>query len=143
MIKFIHPDNLYSLSKEQLVTSIYGSIRQYISLPKQIEVEFKCIGPNVYGETYLLPRKTINRFVLNADLPTKDIFYPCVHEFIHLHQIHSGKLSVSRTGVFVWNGAVYPIDPSKLTYAEYQNLPWEQDAHDMQHDLVKKILDNQ
>lgn len=143
MLRFHHPENLYALGKEQLVTSIYLKLSNLIQLPDTIDIEFKCLGPSHYGETVVDPRPTIKRIVLNADLYTKDLFYPTIHELVHVHQMHAGRLSVSRTGVYIWDNQTYPINPETMSYQDYKNLPWEVDANTQQILLGKKLLDNQ
>jgi len=143
MLRFHHPDNLYTLTKEQLVTSIHLKIIDLITLPELIDIEFRCMGPTTYGETVVNCRQAIKRIILNADLTTKELFIPTIHEFVHVHQMHVGKLSTSRTGVYIWEGKTYPVDPLKLSHTEYQNLPWELDATAQQKILAKKLLENQ
>ena len=143
MLNFIHEKNFYSLQKEQLVTNIYKKLCNFIPLPENIEIEFHSMGPSSYGETLLDPRQSIKRITLNVDLDTKALFYPTIHELVHISQIHTGKLAMSRTGVYVWENKTYSVDPIKLPYKEYQKLPWERDAHEQQIILGKKLLENQ
>lgn len=143
MIRFIHEENLYSIQKEQFVTSIYQKLYNLIPLPENIEIEFRCMGPSSYGETVLDPKRSTKRIVLNVDLDIKALFYPTIHELIHVSQMHTGRLAISRTGVYVWENKTYPVDPVKMPYREYQKLPWEQDAHEQQMILGKKLLENQ
>jgi hypothetical protein len=143
MLNFIHAENLYSLQKEQLVTSIYQRLQNIISLPDHMEVEFRCMGLSSYGETILDPRRLYKRIILNVDLDVKGIFHTTIHELIHVSQMHTGKLAISRTGVFVWENKTYPVDPLKMSYNDYKKLPWELDAYDQQQVLAKKLLENQ
>ena len=143
MLNFIHDKNLYSLQKEQLVTNIYLQLQNLILLPDHIEVEFKKMGPSSYGETILDSRRLHKRIILNVDLDVKALFYPTIHELVHVSQMHTGKLAISRTGVFVWEKKTYPVDPLKMSYKDYKQLPWEQDAHKQQQILGKKLLENQ
>jgi hypothetical protein len=108
-----------------------------------MEVEFRCMGLSSYGETILDPRRLHKRIILNADLDVKALFYPTIHELVHVSQMHTGKLAISRTGVFVWEKKTYPVDPLKMSYKDYKQLPWEQDAHEQQQILGKKLLENQ
>lgn len=143
MLSFVHEENLYSLQKEQIVTTIYQKLYNLIPLPENIVIEFRCMGRSSYGETLLDPRKSINRIMLNVDLDVKSLFYPTIHELVHVSQMHTGKLAMSRTGVYVWENKTYPVDPVKMPYREYQKLPWEVDAHEQQMILGKKLLENQ
>lgn len=99
------------------------------------------MGPHVRGETVLTfrPQSTI---ILNSDLTAAELFYPTIHELVHIHQIHTRQLSVSRTGVYVWEGSTYIVDPQTISYSEYMKLPWEVDAFHQQEIIGKKLLDN-
>lgn len=143
MLTFIHDENLYAWDKEKLVTNIYNQLLNYLSLPERITIEFRCLGPSTYGETILNSNHSNRKILLNADLNTKDLFYPAIHEFVHVSQMHQGKLAVSRTGVYVWEGKTYQVDPKKMTYQEYCKLPWETDAAEQQKILGQKLLENQ
>jgi hypothetical protein len=128
--------------KQKLVTNIINQIAEIIQLPDHIQIEFKQMGPSSYGETIVSP-SLIKRIILNSDLSAKELFYPTIHELIHVSQIFTGKLSISRTGVYVWENKTYPVDPLKMSYKDYQQLPWERDAHEQQMILGKKLLENQ
>lgn len=129
--------------KLQLVSNICTLVSKHIQLPDHMEVEFRCMGPSSYGETILDPRRLHKRIILNVDLDVKALFYPTIHELVHVSQMHTGKLAISRTGVFVWEKKTYPVDPLKMSYKDYKQLPWEQDAHKQQQILGKKLLENQ
>ena len=129
--------------KLQLVSNICTLVSKHIQLPDHMEVEFRCMDPSSYGETILDPRRLHKRIILNVDLDVKALFYPTIHELVHVSQMHTGKLAISRTGVFVWEKKTYPVDPLKMSYKDYKQLPWEQDAHKQQQILGKKLLENQ
>lgn len=143
MISFIHEENLYSLPKEQLVTKIYQDVKRYLPLPENLEVEFRCMGPSSYGETILDPRRLHKRIILNVDLDVKGLFHTTIHELIHISQMHTGRLTASRTGVFVWDNKTYPVYPLKMSFNDYKQLPWELDAYEQQQVIAKKLLENQ
>ena len=129
--------------KLKLVSNICTLVSKYIQLPDHIEVEFKKMGMSSYGETIVDPRRVIKRIVLNSDLTAKELFYPTIHELVHVSQMYIGKLSMSRTGVYVWENKTYPVDPLKMSYKDYQQLPWEVDAHKQQMILGDKLLEDQ
>jgi hypothetical protein len=129
--------------KLKLVSNICTLVSKHIQLPDHIEVEFKKMELSSYGETIVDPRRLIKRIVLNSDLTAKELFYPTIHELVHVSQMYVGKLSMSRTGVYVWENKTYPIDPLKMTYKDYKQLPWERDAHEQQIILGKKLLEDQ
>jgi hypothetical protein len=97
------------------------------------------MGPRAYGETILKPG--INRVItVNLDLTVNEIIYPITHELIHLSQMYEGKLAVSRTGLYVWEGKTYKVDPAKISYKEYMHLPWEYDVSIRQKKLIEQII---
>lgn len=130
------------LDKYRLVNHIITEVAKLIPLPDNIKIEIKEMDPSSYGETVLSPIKK-NSIILNSQLTTKELFYPTIHELVHVSQIHTGRLAMSRTGVYVWENKTYPVDPIKMPYKEYQKLPWERDAHEQQIILGKKLLENQ
>jgi hypothetical protein len=134
--------NQSSPDKQKVVVNIINQLTNYIPLPDKIEVVFQSLGPSSYGETVVTPAFT-KRIILNSDLTPKELFYPTIHELVHVSQLHQGKLAVSRTGVYVWENKTYPVDPLTMSYRDYQELPWEQDANQQQKILAKKLLENQ
>lgn len=134
---------LGTLYQRKVVVSIIDKISTLIPLPDHIIVEFKSMGLSSYGETTVDYQRARKKIVLNQDLTAKELFYPTIHELVHVSQIHTGKLSASRTGVFVWENKTYQVDPAKMSYQDYQKLPWELDAHEQQWLLGKKLLENQ
>jgi hypothetical protein len=134
---------LGTLYQRKVVVSIINNISTLIPLPDHIVVEFKSMGLSSYGETTVDYQRARKKIVLNQDLTAKELFYPTIHELVHVSQIHTGKLSASRTGVFVWENKTYQVDPAKMSYQDYQKLPWELDAHEQQWLLGKKLLENQ
>jgi hypothetical protein len=131
---------MLEIEKMQVITNICNQLSSYIQLPPLLEVELKPIA--AYGETVLSFRK-MNKIILNSDLSAKELFYPTIHELVHVHQIYTGKLAVSRTGVFIWNNRTYIVDPLTMQPSDYQQLPWEQDAQEQQVILAKKLLEKQ
>jgi hypothetical protein len=138
-VSFIYPKGEQHTAKEHVTIRICELAALHIDLPDQIVVEFQRMGPSVYGSAILNPAIN-NRFCVNLDLSIHEIIYPIVHELIHISQMHRGQLAISRSGVFVWEGKTYKIDQAKLTYAQYQNLPWEKDVTDRFKVLLEKIL---
>ena len=132
-----------TINQTKLIISIYEKVSKLIALPDNIEVYFKKMNPSSYGETVLDFRRTKNKIFINSELDIKSLFYLTIHELVHVSQIYTGKLAISRTGVFVWENKTYPVDPLKMSYREYQKLPWEVDAHEQQMILGKKLLENQ
>lgn len=124
-----------------VVSHICNSLFDKLLLPAKIHVIFKDMGLNTYGETFF-SSKNRNHIVLNSKLSLSDLFYPTIHELVHLSQIHTGKLSASRTGVFVWEHKTYQVDPRKMSYSDYQKLPWEVEAHEQQYILGNILLND-
>lgn len=139
-IKIIFPKHLQpDIAKATIAERLCQAASLCINLPDYIEVHFTHMGPRAYGETILKPG--INRVItVNLDLTVKEIIYPITHELIHLSQMYEGKLAVSRTGLYVWEGKTYKVDPAKISYKEYMNLPWESDVTVRQKTLIEQII---
>ena len=59
----------------------------------------------------------------------------CVHEFVHVEQIASGRLVQDHhKGIVFWLGEPYmPVtDFEKITFEDYVRLPWEKEAYSKQ-----------
>lgn len=124
--------------KEFLATKLCEKTARVISLPKHIEIEFKKMDHSVYGETFLFA--SINkRIKINGELTDSEMFYPIIHELIHLNQTHTGMLTVRRDGIYLWNNRPYEIKDN-ITYTEYQNLPWERDVTNRFQQVMSQVL---
>ncbi len=137
-IEFFYKNNV-RLPEHELVTKnlcIYTN--KVISIPTNISVEFVPLDMHVYGETVL----TENRFRINNTLSHKEIVKPVIHELLHLHQKHMGKLRVMRDGTFIWNNKHYRKENIYLLgQKEYENLPWEQDVRKKLDNVLNSVLE--
>lgn len=132
-------DQLLDDSTKILVERIVSIISNIIELPNEIQIEFRKLDKNAYGETSLNPRYK-NRITINSDLDITEIIYPLIHELIHVHQIHTNKLLVRPNNTYFWNDKRYHVDKN-LTYESYINLPWEADVIEKQKKIYKIILE--
>lgn len=139
-IKVVFPKNSQpDIAKATIAERICQAASLCINLPDYIEIHFANLGPSTYGEAALKPG--INRVItVNLDLTVNEIIYPITHELIHLSQMYEGKLAVSRTGLYVWEGKTYKVDPHKISYKEYTQLPWEADVTLRQKTLIEQII---
>lgn len=129
----------FDIHKEKLSKFIVDRSTQYLSLPNIVEIEYKKMSYNLYGETLLLPHKN-NRFRVNDNLNLKEIVFPITHELIHLSQIQEGKLSF-KYDCIIWNNRKYKInDQQSLSYTQQQQFPWESDVTKRQQYLLYQIL---
>jgi|694.fasta_scaffold15923_3 hypothetical protein len=133
--KHLQPD----IEKAKVATSLCQAAFLYIDLPDNIIVEFIDLGHNAYGESTLTFNKE-SKVRINLQLSAKEMIYPLVHELLHLNQIHEGKLSVTRFGDCVWEGKIYKLNQSKMSYKEYTQLPWELDVTSREQQLLANIL---
>jgi hypothetical protein len=139
-VRFIYQGSTWLPNQEKVATKLCECVAQVIALPNEIEIEFANLAPHVYGET-LLSGRFKNRFRISTALSPKEIIKPIVHELIHIHQVHVGKLSVMRDGTHIWMGRQYRnVDPNLLENAAYNNLPWEQDVHNQLEILLKLAI---
>ena len=116
-------------------------VKQIYSLPDNIEIQFENMGPSVYGMTMLDPRFP-NRIRLNQSLSLEEILLPLTHELLHLHQIFTNRLQSRSGGRILYEGQIYKVDSMKLSYEDYQNLPWEHDVNINQKKLLEFIAQN-
>jgi hypothetical protein len=128
-----------NIEKAKVATSLCQAASLYIALPDNIIVELVDLGHNAYGESTLTFNKE-SKVRINLQLSTKELIYPLVHELLHLNQMHEGKLSVTRFGDCVWEGKIYKLDQSKMSYKEYTQLPWEYDVSIRQKKLIEQII---
>lgn len=137
MIKFIYKNAKYSKERESVLINIYSLAKDVLSLPDYIEIEIESLAESVYAESIANTRFK-NRIRLNDKLTLTELIQPIVHELIHLEQIHMGRLSTNRQGHFIFDNKIYKnLDPLKLAFEDYKNLPWEQDVRMKE----KRILD--
>ncbi len=137
-IKFFYKDNKSYQAHEVIITSFANLVSQLIELPDTIEVCLYPLDPNVYGGIDALH---VNRIVISTELPLQDIPKILVHELIHVNQKHKGLLKIDRNGMCYWRGIPYTKKlPESMSYEEYQNLPWEQDVAQKQHNLLRAAL---
>ncbi len=127
------------IAKAKVASELYRASFAFISLPDDVTLEFTSLGKTVYAETPLncLAEKTIR---INDTLSVEEMVEPLIHELIHLSQLHTNRLAISRTGKIIWDGVSYVVDQASMTYKEYRNLPWELDAYDRQKSLLDSIL---
>ena len=121
---------------ERFVTKIIKLVKKIYVLPETIQVQLCDLDDSLYGMTVLDPRFP-NRIKLNQILDINDVMIPLIHELMHLHQIYTNKLQSRKGGIILWENQVYKVNMLNMSYAEYQNLPWEIDADQK----VKKIID--
>jgi hypothetical protein len=138
MIRFIYIGSNYDREKEIILEHIFQITRQLLSLPDKIEIEFKQLKHNVYGET-LLDRRFKNRIRLHENLDKKESVVPFVHELLHLNQIHLGRLVGRRNGCFVFDKRIYHVSKNP-TMEEWKNMPWEIDVANKEKKLLESVL---
>lgn len=138
-INYVLHDKPLASNTKSLVERLVNIIADVLELPNDLQIEFKRLDKNAYGETSLNPRYK-NRITINSDLDLTEIMYPLIHELIHVHQIHTNKLVVRPNNVYFWNNKKYNVT-GNLTYEDYINLPWESDVIEKQKMLYKVIVE--
>jgi hypothetical protein len=141
-VRYAYPTNVRDRRKEIIIQKICDLVEQKIKLPGSIVVEFKYLGDHIYAETLIHP-SIRNRILLNHNLNVKELIKPTIHELIHLSQMYTGQLRMGIRGHYIWEGDSYrhPID-QKLSYKDYQNLPWEADVSHRETELLNYVLSN-
>lgn len=139
-IKVVFPKHSQpDIAKATVAERLCQAASLCINLPDNVEIHFTSLGPGIYGEAVL--KSGLNRVItINLDLSINEIIYPITHELIHLSQMYEGKLAVTRTGLYVWEGKTYKIDPRKISHKEYMQLPWEYDVAVRQKKLIEQII---
>lgn len=139
-IKIVFPKHSQpDIAKATIAERLCQAASLCINLPDTIEVHFIEMGPVIYGGTIIRPG--LNKQIrINISLPINEIIYPITHELIHLSQMHEGKLAMSRTGKYVWEGKTYDIDLSRINYKDYEKLPWELDVKLRQKNLIQQLI---
>lgn len=141
-IRYTFVDNSTNIHKVKVIENVFKILHKHLTLPEEIFVEFRNMGPFSYGETKLDP-KYKKRIVLNDSLSTKEIVFPFIHELIHLDQIENKKLDVYKNGDIYWMGKKYTYDSVKrCSYKEYLDLPWEQEVIVKQKKLLEIVLED-
>ena len=139
-VRFIYQGSVWLPDQEKVAINLCLRASKIIDLPGEIEIEFVKLPPSVYGETLLYGRFK-NRFRINDGLSPKEIIKPVVHELIHIHQVHTGRLKAMRDGTYIWDGRQYKnTDPNLLENSAYRNLPWEQDVENLMDSTLNRIL---
>ena len=138
-INYILHDKPLHNNTKILVERLVNIIATVIELPNDLQIEFRKLDKNAYGETSLNPRYK-NRITINSDLDLTEIMYPLVHELIHVHQIHTNRLVVRPNNIYFWNNKRYNVN-NNLTYESYIDLPWEADVIEKQKMIYKVILE--
>lgn len=127
------------IERAKVATSLCQAASLYISLPDSIIVEFVDLGPSMYGESTVSFNKQ-RKIRINLQLSCKEMIFPLVHELLHINQMHEGRLAVTRSGDYIWEGKTYKVDAHKISYKEYMQLPWELDVTCSEKELLAKIL---
>lgn len=141
-IRFNFIDNPSSLQKIKVLENVFSVLYNHLTLPNELLVELRNMGPFSYGETKL-DHKSKKTIVLNDSLNSKEIILPFIHELIHIDQIENKKLDMYKNGDIYWEGKKYSNSYVKrCTYKEYLKLPWEQEVVKKQKQLLQIILEN-
>ena len=121
---------------EVMIDSLATALSELIELPDTIEVCLYKLDENVYGG---IDKYTPNRLGLNSNLTLEDIPKILVHELIHVHQRHTGKLAI-KNSTYYWLGIPYHNTETEISYEEYRNTPWEVDVQNHVDKLLTKVL---
>lgn len=141
-VRFSYPSNERQRQKEIIIKKICDLVEQKIKLPNSIVVEFKHLGDNIYAET-LIHHSVRNKIILNYKLGVKEVIKPIIHELIHLSQMYTGQLRMGMLGHYIWEGDSYShVNNQKLSFKDYQNLPWEADVKLRERELLEYVLNS-
>lgn len=138
-LTFLYTGIEKNTNNEKVLIKMVNKLAQKLPLPIKFEIEFTLMKPNAYAETLINPR--FNRIKLNADLGIKESIIVLTHELIHLSQLFTKKLQYKTNNIVIWENKLYDLtDATKLSYEEYQQLPWELDVAAREKDLLRFLL---
>lgn len=138
-LTFLYTGIEKNTNNEKVLIKMVNKLAQKLPLPTKFEIEFTLMKPNAYAETLINPR--FNRIKLNADLGIKESIIVLTHELIHLSQLFTKKLQYKTNNIVIWENKLYDLtDATKLSYEEYQQLPWELDVAAREKDLLRFLL---
>ena len=130
----------YDVSRELTITKIVDSVKRYLQLPNDLVINIANLGDAVYGNTSL-DHRFKNRITINNNLQESGIIEVLVHELIHVNQVHTGQLSVTRTGSYIWRGRSYKVENySTSDHRQYAQLPWEKDVVKKQQTILTETI---
>jgi len=132
-IWFSYPGDDQAEWREIVCRKLTEAVSTVIQLPKEIIIRVANLGDGYYGSAALEFRFR-NRISVSSLLSAEEIPEVLVHELIHLNQIHTGALRSSRIGTYYWNDQLIEATP-------YEQLPWEVDVANRQHQVLKEALD--
>ena len=139
-IKFIYPRNVSKdLSIEDLCQRICNKMRNHLTLPDNVIIEFVWLEKHTHADTYV-HYKDGPRIRLSLHLLLNHIVLPLLHELIHLEQMTLGKLMINHEGLYIWEKRPYEVDTTQLPYGEYLQLPWELEVHNRLPNLLEQLL---
>jgi len=137
-IKYYYQNNQYSNNHETIITLFANAVSKVIDLPNTLEICLYPLPDNVYGGIDLT---RVNRIGINYDLPVNILPKILTHELIHVHQKHTGILTIKSSGMCYWHGIPYTKKlPEEMSYEEYNNLPWELDVAKKQQEVYSQAL---
>ena len=137
-IKYYYQNNQYSNNHETIITLFANAVSKVIDLPNTLEICLYPLPDNVYGGIDLT---RVNRIGINYDLPVNILPKILTHELIHVHQKHTGILTIKSNGMCYWHGIPYTKKlPENMSYEEYNNLPWELDVAKKQQEIYSQAL---
>lgn len=138
LIRFIYQNDDYNLSREIIINNLCAATANIISLPNELVIRIAWLGESVHGNT-AVEHRFKNRISINSILSLAEVPIVLIHELIHVNQIHTGLLSVSRHGIYTWNNKQYRI-PDSLSMEQYLQLPWEADVVEKQQKVLTDSL---
>lgn len=137
-VRFIYDSDDYDPVKEKVISLLCEYMAYKLDLPQSVEVKLSPMDLSVYAHTSL-DHRFKNRITINSKLKTNEVTPVVIHEMIHVHQIHIGRLNVTGRGTYIWDNKRYPSpDPKTMELTKYFQLPWELDVANKQQMLLKE-----
>lgn len=134
-VNFFYQNNQHNYKKEIIIFELCKVISTFLELPPTLDVCLYKLNTS-YGGIDLLH---INRIGIDYDIDYNQLPMILIHELIHVNQRKTGKLKITPTGKYYWNGVYYTnVNPENMTYQEYSTLPWEIDVSQRQQQIFEE-----
>lgn len=109
----------------------FHAIKQYISLPRNLDIVFRPVR-DAYGRAFYTTPKPFSaskQYIVELDVRQDPVTFKdtLIHELVHIEQFYQKRLVDAGPMHFKWKGEKMLVDQS--TIEAYNDLPWEIEAN--------------
>ena len=124
-----------------ILTASFDEIKQFIKLPRNLNINFRPVRDAFGRAFYLKPNQfsSARNYIVEIDVRQDLATFKntMIHELVHIEQFYQGRLKDAGDMHFKWNGKKMLIDMSSLD--TYNSLPWEIEAN-VRAELLSEIV---